>query len=290
MHSCMRIFLFSIFFLLYSSVFSQDFIYLNNGSKFEANVKELTSTEIKYKNINNPDGPTYVLSKSDVLFVEFKNGTIEVINKNPASVSPKSSTPSAGDSKPVKKSSPIDLYYMNKNSILINGLALTNADITLLYEHDFLNSHLGLTVLGAYNFNKVATWPNNYLQELSNPKKNYDLGLGVNFFPSNRRKSQYFVGLLVKYMNYSFDREVNTEEVINGISYLKIVTEKAQGYQLATMIVNGFQVRITPTVTYKAFIGLGPFNADNDLKKALNKKDGGTLPKAYLGICFGYRF
>lgn len=272
---------------------SQDVIYLNNGSKFEAKVKELTANEIKYKNVNNPDGPTYVISKSDVLHIEYKNGSVDIINKNPTSVSPKPSTPTAGEVKEVKKPTPTDVYYLNKNSILINGLALVNADLTFMYERTFANNHLSVMALGGYNFNKVTTWPNLYIKgSLSNTKKNYDIGLGFNFFPSTRRKSQYFIGLMVKYLSYSFDREITVEEEIGGFMYSKIEIQKAQGYQLATMLVNGFQVRLTPTLTYKAFIGIGPFSSDSDLKNGLYGSSSGsiTLPKAYLGICFGYRF
>jgi len=267
---------------------SQDLIYLNGGSKFEGLVKEINETSIKYKNINNPEGPTYVIAKSDVLFIEYKNGNVDIINKNPNPVTPKSTTPTAGEKKEPKLPKPSEVYYMNKNSLMINGLALTNADITLLYERDLLQNHLGVMVLGSYNFNTRTTWPNLYLMELSNSKKNYDVGLGLNFYPSVRKKSQYFVGLMVKYMNYSFDREITVQEDIGGFIFEKIEIQKAQGYQLATMIVNGFQVRITPTFTYKAFVGIGPFSGDSDLMKT--DIGGSGIPKMYLGICFGYRF
>lgn len=290
MRKCVRFILILLFSFPFHGMFSQDIIYLNNGTKFEATVKEITPSEIKYKNVSNPDGPTYVIAASDVLFVEFKNGTVEVINKNPKPYSPQASTPTAGEEKKVKKPTETDLHYLNKNAIMINGMALANADITLFYERDLLQSHLGITVMGGYNFNRVATWPNLYLHQLNNPKKNYDVGLGINFYPSNRRKAQYFMGILAKYMSYSFDREVITEEEINGFMFQKITTEKAQGYQLAGMFVNGVQYRITPTINYKIFVGIGPFTADDDLKKEMSNNGTVSIPKMYLGLCIGYRF
>lgn len=275
--------------LIFSSLLkAQDLIYLNNGLKFEAQVKEITTSEIKYKNFNNPEGPTYVISQKDVLFIEYKNGTVEIINKNPISISPKPTTPTAA--KKEEKSSPIDLYYMNKNNLFINGLALMNADITFMYEREFFKSHLSVMALGGYNFNEKTTWLNAYIKELENTKKNYDIGLGVNFYPSNRRKAQYFMGIMVKYMNYSFDRQINQVDA-NGFP-LPVLIEKAQGYQLSTMFLNGFQVRITPNFTYKAFVGLGQFSSDSDLHNALysGTNSSTSLPKIYLGICFGYRF
>lgn len=277
------------FLIVALSLKSQDYIYLNNGSKFEAKVKEITSNEIKYKNINNPDGPTYVIAKSEVLFVEYKNGTVDVINKNPTPISPKPVTPTAGNNKPEAKKTPTDLYYMNKNTLLINGLALTNADITLMYDREFAKSHLSVTVLGGYNFNKQTTWPNLVIKDaLSNTKKNYDVGLGLNFYPSTRRKSQYFMGIMVKYMNFNYDKEITVEETIGGFVYQKIEIQKANGYQLAGMFVNGFQVRLTPTITYKAFVGIGPYTGNSEL--LTNSGSLGITNKMYLGLCIGYRF
>lgn len=262
---------------------SQDLIYLNNGSKFEAKVKEITPTEIKYKNVNNPDGPTYVVTKADVLHIEYQNGEVEIINKNPQSVSPQSSTPTAGE-QPKPKTN--DLYYMNKNALYLNGLALTNADITFLYERDFANNHLSAYVLGGYNFNKESLLLNLNLQNLGTTKKNYDVGIGINYLPSARKKAQYFVGIMMKYMSFNYDREITVQENIGGFLYDKIEVQKAQGYQLATMVVNGFQVRITPNFTYKAMVGIGGFTGNSDLMNNAN-----VLPiKMYLGICFGYRF
>lgn len=291
MLSSKRIYLLLVCTLTAVIINAQDLIYLNNGVKFDALVKEITTNEIKYKNVNNPDGPTYVISQREVLFIEYKNGTVEVINKNPATVSPKPTTPTAGEKeKEVKKATPLDVYYMNKNSVLINGLALMNADITFMYERDFANGHLSVLALGGYNFNNVTTWPNAYLQQMSNSKKNYDLGLGLNFFPSNRRKAQYFMGIMVKYLNYSFDKEITNVDA-NGFP-TSVSIEKAQGYQLATMFLNGFQVRVTPSFTYKALVGVGQFSSDSDLKYALygGETNSISLPKMYLGICFGYRF
>ncbi len=256
--------------------------------KFEAAVKEITTTEIKYKNFNNQEGPTYVISQRDVLFIEYKNGQIDVINKNPVSVTPKSSTPSDGQ-REEKKETPLDIYYMNKNSVFINGLALMNADITFMYEREFANSHLSVMALGGYNFNEKTTGLNLYLKEQENSKKNYDLGIGLNFFPSNKRKAQYFMGIMVKYLSYSYDKEITNVDA-NGFP-VSISIEKSLGYQLSTMFLNGFQVRVTPSFTYKAFLGIGQFTSDSELKNKLSSGgNSSSLPKMYLGICFGYRF
>jgi len=59
-----------------------DTIVLLNGDMIEAKVEEISATEIKYRQINNLDGPLIVINKSEVLSIKFKNGTIDVINSS----------------------------------------------------------------------------------------------------------------------------------------------------------------------------------------------------------------
>ena len=42
-------------------LFAQDKIYRQNGKIVEAKIIEISASEIKYKEFNNPDGPIYVL-------------------------------------------------------------------------------------------------------------------------------------------------------------------------------------------------------------------------------------
>lgn len=298
-------------FILFVSLFfcaalhSQDVLYLNNGSKFEATVKEITPSEVKYKNFNNPEGPTYVITKGDVLLIEYSNGIIEILNKNPHSVSPVK-LETEEQKKPEHKQNPMDMYYANKNSLMINGIALANSDITLLYDREFAQGKFSVTVLGGYNFNEKVTLLNSNIRTLSTAKKNFDIGLGINYYTSIKRKTQYFCGILVKYMNFSYQKTIHDSSFVAipapGFYFQTTTFKPAQDYQLATMIVNGIQVRLTPTVNYKLFVGLGGWTPHADLKEAMKTGGSGnnTAPtsyyeppfriKIYLGMCFGYRF
>src|ERR1041385_5063410 len=140
------------FAFLLQSIRAQDLIYLNNGSKLETIVKEISTSEIKYKNFTNQDGPTYIVSKNDVLMIEYKNGVVEILNPTPSSISP-IKTETLAPKREIVKKGPYELYYLNKNCLYFNGIALANSDIALLYDREFAKSRLSLTVLGAYNFN-----------------------------------------------------------------------------------------------------------------------------------------
>lgn len=286
-------------FTLHCSI-AQDMIYLNNGNKFSAIVTEINPDDIKYKSISSPSGPQFVISRKDVLLIEYKTGEIEIINKNPEPYQPEEKkplvqSPRAEEPSRRRMSTEQELRYLHKSSLMINGLALANADITFLYDHEFANSHLSVTLLGGYNFNKAATWPNAIIQNyLVGAKKNYDVGAGINFYPSNRKRVQYFMGLWWKYMSYNYLKEVIIQEEINGTIYQRSEFHPKQSYQLATLFVNGWQIRINPFMNYKLLVGIGGYKAQPDLKEAIKSKypelSVGTQLKMYVGMCFGYRF
>lgn len=60
-----------------------------SGEDIQANVLEVTTTEIKYKKFESQNGPTYSILKSDVLMIRYKDGTKDIFaqekNSNVAS-------------------------------------------------------------------------------------------------------------------------------------------------------------------------------------------------------------
>jgi hypothetical protein len=58
-----------------------DVILFRNGDEIKAKVEEIGTTEIKYKKIDNPNGPVITVLKSDVFKITYSNGTNEVFNK-----------------------------------------------------------------------------------------------------------------------------------------------------------------------------------------------------------------
>ena len=277
----MRIFLFFILtsFCCYTNIFAQDVLYTITGNKIKVKVIEINANEIKYKDFNNIEGPTYLIYNTDVVLIQFANGTSQIINANAPVLKP-AKTETVSVKKVQQKQNP-NLYYMNPNLLSINALALANGDVTLMYDRDFFNSRLSLSVLGGYNFNTRMGILNALISDSrEHAKKNYDAGLGINFMPNNTKRGQYFVGLLGKYMSYTYDNPINTTNN-------QLLFTKATGYQMAIMVTNGWFVRVSPNFNFKIFGSIGiPINSP-ELKTNNNSI---FLPKVYLGYCFGYRF
>lgn len=282
----MRLLFLAVFsFLLFaSSAYSQDILYTSNGNKLQAKVLEINLKDIKYKDFNNIEGPTYVISKTDIILIQYSNGVTEVINDNPNTIAPKTTEQTATVSNSIDKTKTpekkeFNLYYLNNNMLSINALALANGDVTLMYDRDFFNSRMSVTFLGGYNFNARMGGLNALIAESKDmAKKKYDAGFGINFMPRNTKRVQYFVGILGKYMAYDY------QEVIDTSNNQKRF-QAASASQLAIMISNGWIYRISPNFNFKIFGSIGTAINSVPLKEGLN-----GIPKVYLGYCFGYRF
>ena len=71
----------SIFFLSLAAK-SQDKIYRNNGKIVEAKIIEIGSSEIKYREFSNPEGPIYVLEADRIKKIVFQNGKEQKFEDN----------------------------------------------------------------------------------------------------------------------------------------------------------------------------------------------------------------
>lgn len=57
-----------------------DDLIFKNGEEIYGLISEITTSEVKYKRCDNPEGPTFSLEKSKLLMIRYKNGTKDVFN------------------------------------------------------------------------------------------------------------------------------------------------------------------------------------------------------------------
>lgn len=62
------------------SLFAQDIIVTNDARKIEAKILEVSKTEIKYKDKNNLNGPTFILETKEISSIIYSNGQVKVYN------------------------------------------------------------------------------------------------------------------------------------------------------------------------------------------------------------------
>ena len=62
-------------------LFAQDLIVTNDAQKIEAKILEVSKTEIRYKEKDNLDGPTFVLETKEISSIIYANGKVMLYNK-----------------------------------------------------------------------------------------------------------------------------------------------------------------------------------------------------------------
>lgn len=63
------------------AIMAQDIIVTTESERIDAQITEVSETEIKYKRANNPNGPTFVISTSKVASVIYKNGDVQTFKQ-----------------------------------------------------------------------------------------------------------------------------------------------------------------------------------------------------------------
>jgi hypothetical protein len=58
---------------------AQDTLFFKSGDKISSKILEVSGSEVKYKKENNPDGPTFITSNTDINYIRYKNGTTDTI-------------------------------------------------------------------------------------------------------------------------------------------------------------------------------------------------------------------
>jgi len=76
-----QIVLASIILAYVQTLFSQDIVYLNNGTEIKAKIIEITSETVKYKRFEQLDGPIRNILLPEVLMIIYEDGTHEVFQK-----------------------------------------------------------------------------------------------------------------------------------------------------------------------------------------------------------------
>ena len=99
---------------------NSDIIILTDGSEIEAKVMEIGETEIKYKRMDNLDGPSYIMNTGRIFMIKFKNGTKELFHES--SESNQETKKMSGEIQVERKTEvPDEILYISEDMPRFNG-------------------------------------------------------------------------------------------------------------------------------------------------------------------------
>lgn len=101
-------------------LYSQDIIVTMDAQKIEAKILEVSKTEIRYKEADNLEGPTFILQIEDINSIIYSNGKVVLYNQNASNSSKTQTTIAALNSQTKKPVVPqqtpndsVDIYLHN---------------------------------------------------------------------------------------------------------------------------------------------------------------------------------
>lgn len=161
--------------LLASSLFgfSQDIIYLINGTSIEAANVKIESKKIEYQKYSNSTGPFYQLTTNQVASIVFQNGDRKDYNAI-IETKPGTDNSTSGNSLLNNPNGMLNSPYYN--SIGFNFGMILARQIEFDYEHRFSNSIIGLSVPVVFSFDP------GFLVSLNDVALLYSGGIDMNLY------------------------------------------------------------------------------------------------------------
>lgn len=252
---------------------AQDQIFKKDNTKVDAKIIEINQTEIKYKLFTYQEGPTIVLSKSDVAMIIYQNGSHEVFNATAApteSIVPEPGYRDYGridflkqrEAEKQRQRALLDSLTTTRQVVFLNVLDIFNGSIGLSYLREFAHNKLsvyvpvsaGFTDAWASNtFNLVTTHYSN-VQQFKYGRKVIEAGLGINYHVSSRAVT-YFVGPLFTASQFNGYYTLAGQYYYGGYTPVSNHTFVVNNY--AYMINNGFLFRFTPHFNFMINAAIG---------------------------------
>ena len=230
---------------------AQDVIYKKDKTKVEAKVLEVGISDVKYKPTANPDGPTYIISKSEIATIVFQNGTFEVFSN---------------ESSAKRKSDSISAIFC-RDYIGVDIAQFATMSIGIAYEHIF--GKKGMLALRI----PFATGLQHGQYYYYRNGKTFGTGFDLLCFPTGQGVLRYFVAPyfewgMFRYRSYSY---------YNYSSY-------ADGNHFAAGIKNGLQYKPTLHFSFSADFGFGLYSD----RTRYNSSE--VEPHFQANLMVGYRF
>lgn len=260
----------SFFVVLFAAnaAIAQDQLFKKDNTKVLVKIIEINPEAIKYKLFSNLTGPTYSEDKNNVSLVIYENGRHEVIGSSaepvqaPMPVYSEYRAPSDFLSKADSL-----IYYRYSNNISINFLTFFNNEIGITYQKEFFKSNFSIIIplefgIARPTITQNVYFSNNYKANSSFAldQKIFDVGFGINYYPSLRRNINYFVGPVFKYMQYNATQTYFYTPV-PGTPYNTPEIKHTTMSRYSMSITNGLLIRTRSRLTASVYGSLG-FKSD----------------------------
>ncbi len=248
---------------------AQDFIVLKTGKEIKAKIVELSPTEIRYKEFQNPNSPTLNLDKKHVFMVRYESGINEVVNAintpnkeadtPPQQSSPKSVTTTQSEQNPAKTEG-TNTYPQNVTKPIIIGDDNNGEGFTV-----------GIFVGGAVPLKSYASPDFKKIDKASGAKPGFCAGLQMGY------KTRYKINFILEGQYTLNSYELKLEDVRN------IYTLRGDWQHIAALMGARSEMSLSKNVSLYALSlgGLSFASVSGDFAEVLDILDTKTKSKSF---------
>jgi|GEM_PF-5484206 len=245
-------------------VHAQDQLFKKDNTKLLVKITEVSPEEIKYKLFSNLSGPVYVINKSEVSLIIFENGQHEVISTGPAEPGPaqekQRSEPHYKTPYGMSKADSLK-YYRYSESISLNFFSMLNMEVGLVYQKDFIKSNFNIIVPLAIGLQNPSVTESIYFNNgngaVQLDRKLFEVGFGFNYYPSLKFPVNYYVGPVVRFMQYEAQQIYSYRDPSQYPYYNKTIVKNGTLSRYCVSITNGFMFRTRSRLMINLFGSLG---------------------------------
>ena len=214
------------------NLLSQDTIVKLDRTIIISKVLEIGPKEISYSLYNSPDSTAFVLAKSEIESITYRNGTQEIFNTKKEKIIEKQSYHSSSEStkKEIARASPIEIRNTRKHRFTIS----TSLFPLILYERIIYIDYC-YKYRHSFGFSIGQEYPNSKLEvnilaldQTVDPGliyEGYSTRLNYKCFITNNRRLSLSTQLLYKTLNYRNHLFMN---MYDGTSYFVLRSEDAK--------------------------------------------------------------
>ena len=265
-----------LFFCSTNLLFAQDLIVLKNGHEIRAKVSEITSTEIKYRKLDYPDGRIETVSLTEVISIKYQDGTRIVIKNKSSSSSERRnrSVESSIDPKPIRIG-----FYVDPLGFIEFG-PLIGTEITIK-SRLIIDASLRFPSLGA------LTYVTNNDANDGLPYEVSGLGVagGLKYFIPSHIGGLYFGGFFsVAWETHSYARDNPSAWESD---YAAVMTLGTIGYKFRFK--RGFYMN-TGAIVGVQYPFMKQWHYTNNGDATIYEMDKSLEPAGMLNVSFGYEF
>jgi hypothetical protein len=259
---------------------AQDQLFKKDNTKLLVKVTEVSPDEIKYKLFANLNGPVYVVSKTEIALLIYENGQHEVMS---ASAEPAMQGPAGPVMRPGRMNQADSLkYFGHPSSLALNFFGFANGEVGMIYQRDFIKSNFNVIIPIAIGVARPAltesVYYNNGYGGLKLDQKLFEVGLGINYYPSLRFPVNYYIGPTIKYMQYNCTQSYTYSDPTVSQNYYatKTITQSSVLSSYCYSITNGIIFRTRSRLMLNLFGSLG-FRSDQLNNKIIDPVHGSEV-------------